>query len=45
MRLKREHLFTPRRYSALPVLPFPGNPDDYPTRDEVLAFGVLVPAN
>jgi putative flavoprotein involved in K+ transport len=31
-------LFTPRRYSALPGLPFPGNPDGYPTRDEVIAY-------
>jgi putative flavoprotein involved in K+ transport len=31
-------LFTPRRYSALPGLPFPGDPDSYPTRDEVIAY-------
>jgi putative flavoprotein involved in K+ transport len=31
-------LFTPRRYSALPWLPFPGDPDGYPTRDEVIAY-------
>jgi putative flavoprotein involved in K+ transport len=31
-------LFTPRRYSGLPGLPFPGNPDGYPTRDEVVAY-------
>jgi putative flavoprotein involved in K+ transport len=31
-------LFTPRRYSALPGLPFPGYPDGYPTRDEVIAY-------
>jgi putative flavoprotein involved in K+ transport len=31
-------LFTPRGYSALPGLPFPGDPDDYPTRDEVIAY-------
>ena len=31
-------LFTPRRYSALPGLPFPGDPDGYPTRDEVVAY-------
>jgi putative flavoprotein involved in K+ transport len=30
-------LFTPRHYSALPRLPFPGDPDGYPTRDEVAA--------
>ena len=30
-------LFTPRRYSALPGLLFPGEPDGYPTRDEVIA--------
>jgi putative flavoprotein involved in K+ transport len=31
-------LFTPRRYSALPWVPFPGNPDGYPSRDEVIAY-------
>jgi putative flavoprotein involved in K+ transport len=31
-------LFTPRRYSALPGLLFPGDPDGYPTRDEVIAY-------
>ena len=31
-------LFTPRRYSALAGLDFPGDPDDYPTRDEVIAY-------
>ena len=31
-------LFTPRGYSALPGLPFPGDSDDYPTRDEVIAY-------
>jgi putative flavoprotein involved in K+ transport len=31
-------LFTPRRYSALPGLPFPGDPDGYPMRDEVIAY-------
>jgi putative flavoprotein involved in K+ transport len=31
-------LFTPRRYSALPGLPFPGDPQGYPTRDEVIAY-------
>jgi putative flavoprotein involved in K+ transport len=31
-------LFTPRRYSALPGLPFPGDPDGYPIRDEVIAY-------
>ena len=31
-------LFTPRRYSALPGLPFPGDPDSHPTRDEVIAY-------
>src|SRR4026207_916685 len=31
-------LFTPRRYSALPWVPFPGNPDSYPTRDEVIEY-------
>jgi putative flavoprotein involved in K+ transport len=31
-------LFTPRRYSALPGLAFPGDPEGYPTRDEVIAY-------
>jgi putative flavoprotein involved in K+ transport len=31
-------LFTPRRYSALPGLPFPDDPEGYPTRDEVIAY-------
>ena len=28
-------LFTPARYSGLPGLAFPGDPDRYPARDEV----------
>lgn len=31
-------LFTPRRYCGLPGLPFPGDPDSYPGRDEVVAY-------
>lgn len=31
-------LFTPARYSALPGLPFPGDPDRYPGRDDVVAY-------
>lgn len=31
-------LFSPARYSSLPGLPFPGDPDHYPTRDEVIAY-------
>jgi putative flavoprotein involved in K+ transport len=31
-------LFTPRRYDSLPGLPFPGDPDGYPMRDEVIAY-------
>jgi putative flavoprotein involved in K+ transport len=31
-------LFTPRRYDALPGLPFPGDPDGYPGRDEVIGY-------
>jgi putative flavoprotein involved in K+ transport len=31
-------LFTPRRYDGLPGLDFPGEPDGYPTRDEVVAY-------
>jgi cation diffusion facilitator CzcD-associated flavoprotein CzcO len=31
-------LFTPARYDALPGLPFPGDPDRYPGRDDVVAY-------
>jgi FtsP/CotA-like multicopper oxidase with cupredoxin domain/cation diffusion facilitator CzcD-associated flavoprotein CzcO len=31
-------LFTPRRYNGLPGFPFPGNPEGYPGRDEVIAY-------
>jgi putative flavoprotein involved in K+ transport len=31
-------LFTPRRYDSLPGLAFPGDPDGYPGRDEVVAY-------
>jgi putative flavoprotein involved in K+ transport len=31
-------LFTSRRYDALPGLAFPGDPDGYPSRDEVIAY-------
>ena len=31
-------LFTPARHNSLPGLPFPGDPDHYPTRDEVVAY-------
>ncbi|GAA3936390.1 ArsO family NAD(P)H-dependent flavin-containing monooxygenase [Actinomadura viridis] len=31
-------LFSPARRSALPGAPFPGDPDGYPTRDEVVAY-------
>jgi putative flavoprotein involved in K+ transport len=31
-------LFTPRRYDGLPGLAFSGDPDGYPTRDEVIAY-------
>ena len=31
-------LFTPRRYDSLPGLDFPGDPDGYPARDEVVAY-------
>src|SRR5919206_962406 len=31
-------LFTPRRYDALPGLPFTGDPDGHPDRDEVVAY-------
>lgn len=31
-------LFSPARYSALPGMPFPGDPDRYPHRDEVVEY-------
>src|SRR5215218_9533606 len=31
-------LFTPVRYNSLPGLPFPGDSDHYPGRDEVAAY-------
>lgn len=31
-------LFSPARYSSLPGLAFPGDPEHYPTRDEVVAY-------
>jgi putative flavoprotein involved in K+ transport len=31
-------LFTPRRYDSLPGLAFPGDPEGYPSRDEVVAY-------
>src|SRR5919112_5062417 len=31
-------LFTPRAYSALPGLPVPGDPDGYPTKDEIADY-------
>jgi putative flavoprotein involved in K+ transport len=31
-------LFTPVRYSSLPGLPFPGEADSYPIRDDVVAY-------
>src|SRR5947208_1611216 len=31
-------LFTPARYSSLPGLPFPGDADSYPGRDDVVAY-------
>lgn len=31
-------LFSPARYSSLPGLAFPGDPERYPTRDEVVAY-------
>src|SRR4029450_12701452 len=30
--------FPPRRYDSLPGLEFPGDPDGYPGRDEVIAY-------
>lgn len=31
-------LFSPARFSSLPGLPFPGDPERYPTRDEVIDY-------
>jgi putative flavoprotein involved in K+ transport len=31
-------LFSPTRYSSLPGLPFPGDPNHYPVRDEVIHY-------
>jgi putative flavoprotein involved in K+ transport len=31
-------LFTPARFTRLPGLPFPGPPDDYPTKDEIADY-------
>lgn len=31
-------LFTPARYSSLPGLPFPGDPEAYPGREDVVAY-------
>jgi putative flavoprotein involved in K+ transport len=31
-------LFTPRRFDSLPGIDFPGDPDGYPTRDEVIEY-------
>ncbi len=31
-------LFTPARYDSLPGKPFPGDPEHYPTRDEVVEY-------
>ncbi len=31
-------LFSPARFCSLPGMPFPGDPDRYPTRDEVVAY-------
>src|SRR5829696_8903959 len=31
-------LFSPARYSSLPERPMPGDPDRYPTRDEVAGY-------
>src|SRR5690349_4873973 len=31
-------LFSPARFSSLPGLPFPGDPDRYPRRDDVVAY-------
>src|SRR5690242_8042347 len=31
-------LFTPVRYDSLPARPFPGDPDSYPGRDDVVEY-------
>lgn len=35
---KSLRLFSPARFSSLPGLPFPGDPERYPTRDETVAY-------
>jgi putative flavoprotein involved in K+ transport len=35
---KSLQLFSPARYSSLPGLPFPGDPERYPSREEVIAY-------
>ena len=32
------HLFTPAKYSSLPGLPFPGDPERYPSRNEMTEY-------
>ena len=36
--LRQPHALSPARYSGLPGMPFPGSPDHYPTRDEVVGY-------
>ncbi|MFP4854681.1 flavin-containing monooxygenase, partial [Paraburkholderia sp. BR14264] len=31
-------LFSPAKYSSLPGYPFPGDPDHYPTKEEVISY-------
>lgn len=38
-------LFSPTRFSSLPGLPFPGDPERYPARDEVIAYLEAYAAN
>src|SRR5262245_54721490 len=38
MRWDSLRLFTPVRYDSLPGLAFPGHPDSYPSRDDVVAY-------
>ena len=38
-------LFTSARYDSLPGLPFPGEPERYPTRDEVATSATTPPTS
>jgi putative flavoprotein involved in K+ transport len=45
MRWDSLKLFTPARYSGLPGMPFHGEPDSYPGRDDVASYLTEYAAN